>query len=174
MPQWALGGDESDILSPHTSDDDAESVSSAASDDMDCRLATIISVKTKLYESADVTVFESYLLAFQYAIRHRLTKTAFTELLQLIAVHLPSSTQYPKSVSTVKGFSLELFPYANPIMHKFCTYCLSTTVGDCDLCSTPDCQGDELGQFISVPLAPQLKNMMESKYVSESTVVLSM
>lgn len=36
---------------------------------------------TKLYRMADVTIYDSYLLAFQYATRHSLTKTAFAELL---------------------------------------------------------------------------------------------
>lgn len=50
------------------------------------------------YDSAEISVFESYLLCFQFAIRHSLTAKAFSELLQLLSVHLPSSSMAPKSI----------------------------------------------------------------------------
>lgn len=42
-----------------------------------------------LYEAADLTVFESYFLTFQFAVRHSLTSKAFSELLKVRArVHV--------------------------------------------------------------------------------------
>lgn len=88
----------------------------------------------KLYEMADVTVYDSYLLAFQYATRHSLTKTAFAELLQLISVHLPTSAPFPKSTHRIKSFFQGLFPHAAPVVHEFCSFCLSPLSGD-GICS---------------------------------------
>lgn len=44
--------------------------------------------ETALYPGSHVSVFQSQLLVFQYALRHGLTTKAFTELLQLLSVHL--------------------------------------------------------------------------------------
>ena len=49
-----------------------------------------------LYPQADLSVFQSNLLVFQHAIRHSLTGREFTELLQLLSVHLPKGTGIPK------------------------------------------------------------------------------
>ena len=117
----------------------------------------------KLYRMADVTIYDSYLLAFQYATRHSLTKTAFAELLQLISVHLPASAPFPKSVHRIKTFFSDLFPHASPVVHEFCSFCLSPLSGD-EVCSMPNCRGVDKGQFISLPLGPQLKKLMEGMY----------
>ena len=42
-----------------------------------------------LYSEARLTSLQSSLLLFKYAIRHSLTTKAFTELLQLLSVHVP-------------------------------------------------------------------------------------
>ena len=117
----------------------------------------------KLYDRADVTVYDSYLLVFQYATRHSLTKTAFNELLQLISVHLPTSAPFPKSVHRIQSFFQDLFPHTAPVVHEFCSFCLSPLSGD-EICSTPNCRGIDKGQFTSLPLTPQLKKMMEGTY----------
>ena len=44
-----------------------------------------------LYPGSSMTYFESHLQVFHYALRHRLTKTAFSDLLNLIDAHLPPS-----------------------------------------------------------------------------------
>ena len=49
-------------------------------------------------------LFESHLLCFQFAIRHSLTAKVFSELLQLLLVHLPSSSMAPKSIHRLKSF----------------------------------------------------------------------
>lgn len=71
--------------------------------------SAIKDVYAKLYEMADVTVYDSYLLAFQYATRHSLTKTAFAELLQLLSVHLPTSAPFPKSVHRINFFFFKIY-----------------------------------------------------------------
>ena len=51
-----------------------------------------------LYAEARLTSLQSSLLVFQYAIRHSLTTKAFTELLQLVSVHVLPGAAVPKSV----------------------------------------------------------------------------
>lgn len=115
---------------------------------------------TPIYGGAQVTVFESYVLAFQFSVRHSLTKTAFAELLQLISVHIPKSACYPKNVQRVKHFFLQYFPHATPKVHSYCTYCLSVVPSN-GSCTRVDCPDVNKDQFISIPLGPQLKKMME-------------
>ena len=143
----------------HVSIDDSDIDGSVSESDMEEDSATR-EANAKLYAIADVSVYDSYLLTFQYATRHSLTKTAFAELLQLISVHLPTMAPFPKSVHRIKSFFQDLFSHTNPNVHEFCSFCLSPLSGD-EVCSTPHCRGVDKGQFITLPLAPQLKKMME-------------
>lgn len=88
-----------------------------------------------LHDSAELTLYDSYLLAFQFSLKHSLTKVAFMELLQLISVHPPKTASYPTSVHSIKCFFLECFPHANPEVHHYvyCTYCLTVLPSD-DMC----------------------------------------
>lgn len=110
-----------------------------------------------LYAEARLTSLQSSLLVFQYAIRHSLTTKAFTELLQLLSVHLPKGASIPKSVYQLKQNFLRAFPESQAILHYFCECCktpLSTlSSDDCGQCSP--------ATFITVPLGPQVKKMME-------------
>ena len=45
-----------------------------------------------LYTGAKLTVLDSYLLLYQFFLRHFLSKKAFSELITLISVHLPETT----------------------------------------------------------------------------------
>lgn len=65
--------------------------------------------ETALYPGSHISVFQSQLLVFQYALRHGLTTKAFTELLQLLSVHLPQNAAIPKSVHSLKRFLLIRF-----------------------------------------------------------------
>ena len=46
-----------------------------------------------LFVGSKISTLQSYLLIFQYAVRHGLTTKAFTELLQLLSVHLPQDAK---------------------------------------------------------------------------------
>ena len=132
--------------------------------------SAIREANAKLYELADVTVYDSYLLAFQYATRHSLTKTAFAELLQLISMHLPTSAPFPKCAQDKEIFSI--FISTHHSCYSRVLLRLSPLSGD-GICSTPDCHGVDKGQFISLPLAPQLKKMMEGMHIQlHYTVIL--
>ena len=64
-----------------------------------------------VYDHASLSIMQSYLLIFQYAVCHTLTIKAFTELLQLISVHMPQGASVPKSVHCLKQFFLKAFPH---------------------------------------------------------------
>ena len=121
-----------------------------------------IRLHDSLYNNSTVSILEAYVLVFQFAIKHSLTKTAISELLQLISVHLPADAKYPQSIHEVKGLFMEMFPHSMPSVHNYCEYCLSMLTSD-GVCSTDGCSGLKRGQFISLPLAPQLKKIMESE-----------
>ena len=88
-----------------------------------------------LYDGADISVFESYFLLFQFAVRHSLTMKSFSELLQVVKVHLPRSAKTPKSVHYLKKYFLSIFPHAKCNVHKYCTACLERLT-DATTCST--------------------------------------
>ena len=117
-------------------------------------------ISLPLYDNAEISVFESHLLCFQFAIRHSLTAKAFSELLQLLSVHLPSSSMAPKSIHRLKSFFVDFFPHASPTIHAYCSCCLSL-LGEEGFCSTEGCQGGAKEEFISIALAPQLKRILE-------------
>ena len=89
-----------------------------------------------LYENADVTVFESYLLSFQSTVSPS----------QL----LPTAGQYPRSVRQVKAFFMDLFPHTSPLVHEYCKYCLTALPPDDGTCATLNCPSTGRGQFISI------------------------
>lgn len=123
-------------------------------------ICSINPISSPLYDDAEISVFESHLLCFQFSIRHSLTAKAFSELLQLLSVHLPSSSMAPKSIYRLKSFFIDLFPHASPTVYPYCATCLSL-LGEEEFCSTEGCQGGAREEFISIALAPQLRRILE-------------
>ena len=123
-------------------------------------ICSINPISSPLYDDAEISVFESHLLCFQFSIRHSLTAKAFSELLQLLSVHLPSSSMAPKSIYRLKSFFIDLFPHASPTVYPYCATCLSL-LDEEGFCSTEGCQGGAREEFISIALAPQLRRILE-------------
>ena len=119
-----------------------------------------------LYDGASISVFESYILCFQYAVRHSLTNVAFTELLQLISAHVPQS-RVPTSVYRLKKFFLSILPQGRCKTHDYCADCHQLLLDDETTCDTDDCQNrsSSIKQFITIPLHAQLKRLMEGRRV---------
>jgi len=59
--------------------------------------------KEPLYEGADLTILDSFILHYQFALRHSLTKQAFSELIELVSAHIPCSAK-STSVYSLKQF----------------------------------------------------------------------
>ena len=119
-----------------------------------------------LYEGADLSIFDSYFLAFQFSVRHCLTST---ELLNLLRVHVPTSAKVAKSLYRLKKYFLQLFPHAKCTTHRYCSCCFSpeNEEGNCPTSTTAgSCDGGKMEEFVSIPLGPQLKNKFEGNYVA--------
>lgn len=141
--------------------------SSSASSAEDCEEADSISECTSLttsplYEASKMTAFDGYLLLFHYVTKHSLTQRAFTELLQLVTAFLPPSVRMPGSVHRLKQLFSNIFPHSQPTVHYYCDVCLaSTSLGS--VCTTVGCYGRRHGTFLTMPIGPQIKKMMEGK-----------
>lgn len=116
---------------------------------------------TPLYTGAELSNVLSHLLVLHYALRHSLTKKAFTELL---FVHLPRGATIAKSVYSLKRFFVECFPESQALQHYYCECCQRSLPS-----SGSTCAGDGCGHegcpavYITVPIAPQIKQMMEGE-----------
>ena len=106
-----------------------------------------------LYPGSTMTFFESYLQVFQYALHYRLTKTAFSDLLNLIDAHLPPSNCMVSLYKLKKHF-LQLYH-----LYVCCSNChasLSTLEFPCP----NQCEAEAM-DFLSISIAPQLKRRLE-------------
>ena len=78
------------------------------------RFSGLHEYEVPLFEGSEMTILDSYLLLYQYALKHSLTKLAFQEMIELVNVHLPGATitlingktAYLNNLITVKGYSL--------------------------------------------------------------------
>ncbi len=113
---------------------------------------------TALYPDSALTVFQSYLLVFQYTVRHSLTSKAFAELLQFLAVHTPPGARIPKSVHMLKRFFLEAFPQAKSNTHLYCSVCQRSLPTMDSKCTGNGFSGGSPAEFITIPLGPQIKH----------------
>ena len=118
-----------------------------------------------LYEGSDVTILDSHLMVFQFAIRHGLSNKAFGELLRVISCHLPPSANSPRSVHLLKDFFLHILPQVEVTEKQYCHIChrlQTTTVPPVARCDRDGCNGP-LDKFVILPLASQIKRMFEGE-----------
>ena len=119
-----------------------------------------------LYEGSRLSVAASGVLVQKFAMRHKVTKEALGDLLQLLKIHCPTSNLCISSVHRLK----KLFPDLEykPVFHYFCSECLEevTDVETCQQCTNPVCQHDlsqlnSVSSFIELPIDQQLKAILE-------------
>ena len=118
--------------------------------------------KHMLYEGAAVTTFQTILLVYQFVLRHSFSTKTFTEFLQLLAVLLPKTADLPRTVYLFKKKLASLFPEAQSTKHYYCTTCQMPVEKD----GVYDCGQTNISQFITVPLQPQLRRLMEGKIIA--------
>ena len=78
---------------------------------------------TPLYSGSTLSSYQTLVLIFQFVLRHGLSNKVFTELLQLLLVLLPKSTNLPRSVYLFKKLITELFPETESKVQEYCTQC---------------------------------------------------
>ena len=114
-------------------------------------------------------MLQSNLLIFQYAIRHGLTTRAFTELLQLLSVHLPQNASIPKSVYSLMRLFVEAFPKAQAVKHFYCSFCLRPLQSSTERCTGNGCGGTN---SITIPLGKRMMKGVCIKVLNTDGVAL--
>ena len=114
-----------------------------------------------LYEGAQISILLSYLLIFQFVINHSLSGKAFTELLQLLSIHLPRDAKLPSSAQKLKSFFADLFPDVTPVTYGYCSQCLALLPSPLSTCLREVCDDAKTEQFVTLPLQSQLQRKFE-------------
>ena len=153
--QEELESDLEDLYESFEYEDEVEALSSQDCNQPTFQLPAVDN--TALYQGARLTVFQSHLLIFQYAVRHSLTTKAFMELLQLLSLHVPQGARVPKSVYKLKRFFMQAFPEAKCIPHPYCSCCQRPLPSLDSRCTGNGCGGGPPIEFITIPLGPQIK-----------------
>ena len=122
-----------------------------------------------LYPGAHLTFFESHLSVFQFALRHHLTKLAFSDLLNLIDNHLPT-TNSMVSLYKLKKHFLHLYRDITYTSHFCCSSC-HATLSTLESPYPNSCE-DEAMEFLSISVAPQLKRRLEGMDTSIDTLTI--
>ena len=162
-------GESDSTTSPTDStSDDSESANSSTSADvpggedkpykLTALYKSLIESKTPLYPGSEVTILDSYILLYEYALRHKLTKEAFSELLQLVSVHLPSSANSAKSVYLLQKYFEKHFNDTTGECYYYCIKCHRQVEGASNNCPS-GCTHAGLNKFLYIPVEPQLKRL---------------
>ena len=115
-----------------------------------------------LYDGASIRVVDSYLLLFQFSLRHGLSGVGFQDLVKLVSVHLPiTSNGTGLSTHTLEKYFAEQLNI-KPQLKLYCDHCLRL-FEDGGKCPN-DCDHG-MKQFIYVPVANQLKSKLEGTVI---------
>ena len=115
-----------------------------------------------LYDGTELTTFESYFLLLQYSLHHGLSKQAFSDLLTLVGMHLPTGSM--ASLYKVKKLFRELY---GDITFELC-YCCSlchSLIEDANAACPQSCDASTI-EFLSIPIVNQLKRRLEGEDVA--------
>ena len=155
----------SSFSSSPSSSSDTDQQSSVSSDDEHSKLGSLckslLESKTPLYPDSQDTILDSYILLYEYALRHSLTKEAFKELLQLITIHMPLNAKSAKSAYLLQGFFEEHFNDTKGECFYNCSKC-HRSIDEGALC--PSGCNTTISKFLYVPVEPQLKRRLEGVY----------
>lgn len=115
-----------------------------------------------LYSGAPLTSSSSIVLLLSFAMKHKLTREAFNDLLSVIEAHCPRPNNCKTSVKTL----LEFVSQAKEDIqkHYFCGYCkayFGKGTGNCNICGRRISKAD--GFFIEVPIEKQVQTFFTGK-----------
>lgn len=136
------------------------SVDSDTTDDEETpSLKRLAEFRVPLYDGANITILESYLLLYQYALRHSLSKKALSDLLSVLNVHLPDQAKSAPSFYKLKKFFEVHFDDIESTVKYYCTKCHRQLESNSSTC--PNSCGSSVSAFLYVPVEPQLKRKLE-------------
>lgn len=110
-----------------------------------------------IYDGARITYYESYMQLLQYSLCHRLTKAAFSDLLNVMENHLPTAPTL--SLYKLKKYFLHLYHDIELTTQYCCATCQSPLPAQDSEC-TNSCKQAAL-EFISVSITKQLVRRLE-------------
>lgn len=148
-------------------DDDVANVPSSLEEAKQTLVKVTSDLDRSLYSGSELTVASSCLLLKKFRMQHRLTDTAFADLLRLITLHCPRPNECPKSPYLFdKIFGGHKLPLE---FHNFCSNCLCPVTNETK-CPNTCCEVSlaKLGsksQFIEVPIEPQLTTILQRKLI---------
>ena len=122
-----------------------------------------------LYSGSEMTIFMSYFLLFQYAVRHSLSNKAFGELIKLVSAFLPREAKLPSSVHKLKLFFTDIFPDVQAVKHIYCSSC-HQLLSHSENCTERECTGLPSKEFVTIPLQSQLKRKLEGMFYTIDTM----
>ena len=124
-------------------------------------------MKRYIYTGAKVTYSESLLLLLRYSLVHALKKRALGDLLQLIALFLPSieKSVLPTSVYMLKRAFVAAFPNIRVRKVLYCSTCQGLLDGRSS-CGKGSCSGD-VKDFTFISVSQQLKLKLEGKCMQD-------
>ncbi len=123
--EFEMSEESSDEVSPVLDDSSSSSLSDDSSGSENGYLDDDVdpSLKQPLYDGANLSFYESYLMIMQYSLRHALTKQAVSDLLNLVGLHLPAASTV--SLYKLNKFFLDLYEDISFTTHFCCSSCHS-------------------------------------------------
>ena len=119
-----------------------------------------------LYKDATVTKFAAHAIVHLFAMEHKLSNQALSDLIRLINVLLPKGHKFASSTYMLKKYFVGRFQEALPIKHKYCGSCLellpsSSGTGTNDVCKNKTCQELDCPaeEFLEIDLCSQLARL---------------
>jgi hypothetical protein len=145
---------------------ESESESSDSASDIE---PDVCSNNDVIYPGASITVEDSILSIMKYAIRHKTTYSALSDLLGLVALHLPNNSKkdHLKSLYFLKkAFSSKLHKDEMVTVNEYCPDCSSPfdddTKNACECCGRPKSKREK-NYFLTLDIGEQIQNMFEGK-----------
>ena len=136
----------------------------------------------QLYPGASITVEDSILSIMKYALRHKTSYSALSDLLNLIALHLPSEshTEHLRSLYFLKkAFSSQSEHHGYEqsdivTIHEYCPNCVAllrnVTDRTCRFCGKSRGKQKSNNYFLALDIGAQLKSLFKGKAVHISCV----
>ncbi|OXA43283.1 hypothetical protein Fcan01_21926 [Folsomia candida] len=121
-----------------------------------------------IFPNSQLTANESCLLIFGYAFRHKISKSALSDLLTLINFHLPQGETIPSSVYLLSKKLNPCYDQAKKI--PFCSNCqnILETNGSCASCQESGRNATKDGNFfVSFDIATIMKQLLERKNIAQ-------
>ena len=87
------------------------------------KLSELAEFHTPLYDGADLTILDSYLMMYQFALRHCITDTAFSELISLVDTHVPKDAMSATSLYKLRKFFEFNFNNLGSQLFSYCAKC---------------------------------------------------